>query len=148
MKRFRSRFLACWFCVVLNLAAAFGYAQSTVLCLTEEGRHALEFSTDGYRCYSSTTMSQPGFHPSDKGETPPTEEHCGSCVDTPLSTLSFATNFSLRRPPTPGFDFAMPVHIPPAFRTIGALITESGLALLSIVVGPTCTSLRSTVLLI
>ena len=110
MKKLSNRFLACWLCVLLNLVGVFGYAQSTVLCLKEEGRHALEFSTDGYRCHSSTAMSEPAFHPSDKGEIPPTEEHCGSCLDTPVSILSFVTNFSFTRRSTPGFDFAMPVE--------------------------------------
>ena len=134
--------------MLINLAGAFGYAQSTVLCLKEEGRHALEFSADGYRCSSSTAMAEPAFHCSDRREIPLADEHCGSCVDTPLSTLIFAINCSSTRPSIPGFDVAMPALLAPAVYATGTVGIDSALARLLIVATPTFASLTSTILLI
>lgn len=148
MEIFRSRFFAFWFCIVLNLGGLDGYARSTVLCLNEEGRHAMEFSADGYRCHSSAAMSQTGFSPSVTGAGTPVEEDCGSCVDTPLSTQSFAVNCSSPRPWASGPAWAVPANVSPAFGTILTPTIEGRLTLLSSAANPSFTSLLSTVLLI
>ena len=98
MKRSRLAAFTKWVVFLTYCLSVFGGASGLVLCLRSNGHVAIEEACNFYPNQCANSTSQQAFNPLSKDPIPQTKDHCGVCVDIPLSILSVAPHYSAQKP--------------------------------------------------